>query len=1004
MTNDDRPSEDDVELNDPFSAATTPANSPDSIAGRPRTTPARETIHRALALFIAGIILCIGLSVGGIYGIYREIGIRRVTQERDDAVARLAKTDEVATKALKEKAEADKLAENAIKDKEAAVLSASKAIDDQREKLRQAKIDLEEKAKLIKEAEEAVELEKKAVEAAQTALDETKKALDNEAKALELQKDALKVSKETIERNKAFATYLGTNGAVASDRIPLIAESVAKDSVLDDVSKQLLVAQLRLRYVNQLHLSKGAENAISEANAAAIAAAEDAVRLAVSKKDKASIVNACLVAAAALDLAKDYEKANKLLNKAREVALSDPAALARVDAALVRVELSKAASVERSDPTKRSDNSRGGMMGLEIVSMLSPSLLLIESNAGEDIFENQVKLAQAAFDLVDRKSPDVALTLAKALLAHGRFLGRDNPKAVTEYERAIEIYSRVISTLKELPAEYWPDPDGMLAVETIDGYRAAAAELDLISPDVKLKSCKFQIELLAKAIESWRDWSTQVAMRVGVNRKLPPSSMSGSSSRSVSPATQPGQPTDDPIAVWRRNVLAQIDSQRAIDDEWARFAEDIARLCGHLQHLPEAETRWTSKREETSNWIDSTRKKVGATVADLQAWRQWAKEVAKGLGFTEELPEGLSVLSDGAPKSPLLDPKTPASQWQSALVHHSQTKLAKLTSLARDMQETLVRIDEMIPVEPAPAPASPVQRPAKCPACTPFPIPPAPACSHLRYQASIDAICPSASMIVRTVANRSFDNGPPFKTLLAKWVASPTEIPGNYKGQFAEWEKLQLGKLAQWLNAFERRNVLQAELASVEVARAAIARQAANLSTFEDQWRVFGENIAKTVGIKRPAPAKTNLVDGVPPGLIEWHEIVLARLTEVLHASNFSAERLSHEKSISAFQQFQDGLKNFRNHDLERAKNEFTKAIYAYPDDARYYYYRAVARRMSGVESCVENDEDLLIGGLLEHNRMPRASVINQSLERLQGTHRLWLETARSAARTQAMN
>jgi len=90
---------------------------------------------------------------------------------------------------------------------------------------------------------------------------------------------------------------------------------------------------------------------------------------------------------------------------------------------------------------------------------------------------------------------------------------------------------------------------------------------------------------------------------------------------------------------------------------------------------------------------------------------------------------------------------------------------------------------------------------------------------------------------------------------------------------------------------------------------------------------------------------------------------------------------------------FGSGLEHFFTGDYAVAERQLTVAISLSPNDARYYYFRALARARQG--NRFEAEQDLSAGAKLESREARSALEVGRALERIQGSERNWLEAFR---------
>ena len=93
-----------------------------------------------------------------------------------------------------------------------------------------------------------------------------------------------------------------------------------------------------------------------------------------------------------------------------------------------------------------------------------------------------------------------------------------------------------------------------------------------------------------------------------------------------------------------------------------------------------------------------------------------------------------------------------------------------------------------------------------------------------------------------------------------------------------------------------------------------------------------------------------------------------------------------------------DGIHHFFNGEYQKAYDSLTAAIGNDPSDPRTYYFRGLAGESLGYGSLA----DFQTGAQLEVRGGGRMSLVNESLERVQGSVRIKLERARSEAITAA--
>jgi len=105
------------------------------------------------------------------------------------------------------------------------------------------------------------------------------------------------------------------------------------------------------------------------------------------------------------------------------------------------------------------------------------------------------------------------------------------------------------------------------------------------------------------------------------------------------------------------------------------------------------------------------------------------------------------------------------------------------------------------------------------------------------------------------------------------------------------------------------------------------------------------------------------------------------------------------EMHFAAQRHYGEGCSKFFAGDLWEALKRFDSAIQLAPDQAVYWYFRALTHKRLGDEERAQHDA--LLGASFERQLTPsRRRAINGSLTRVQGTMRAWLESYRLGSPT----
>jgi hypothetical protein len=118
----------------------------------------------------------------------------------------------------------------------------------------------------------------------------------------------------------------------------------------------------------------------------------------------------------------------------------------------------------------------------------------------------------------------------------------------------------------------------------------------------------------------------------------------------------------------------------------------------------------------------------------------------------------------------------------------------------------------------------------------------------------------------------------------------------------------------------------------------------------------------------------------------------LSRLIDV-GPSVAAPERVAPVETFVAERHYGKGLHEFWQGQYGAAEDDFAKAVAAYDQDARYYYYLGLSRQIQGKER--EARRDIEKGVRLESENRPGSRMVNASIERLQGQWRSYLDEYR---------
>ena len=121
----------------------------------------------------------------------------------------------------------------------------------------------------------------------------------------------------------------------------------------------------------------------------------------------------------------------------------------------------------------------------------------------------------------------------------------------------------------------------------------------------------------------------------------------------------------------------------------------------------------------------------------------------------------------------------------------------------------------------------------------------------------------------------------------------------------------------------------------------------------------------------------------------------LSRLVDVGPAIQ-APERVAPVETFVAERHYGKGLHEFWKGQYAAAEDDFARAVAAYDQDARYYYYRGLSRllqRTTAKQKLARRDFET--GARLEAENRPGPRMVNASLERLQGQWRYYLDEFR---------
>ncbi len=189
---------------------------------------------------------------------------------------------------------------------------------------------------------------------------------------------------------------------------------------------------------------------------------------------------------------------------------------------------------------------------------------------------------------------------------------------------------------------------------------------------------------------------------------------------------------------------------------------------------------------------------------------------------------------------------------------------------------------------------------------------------------------------------------------------------------------------------------LEAELlkASIEAIDREVNNLIANASSSESDE--FKRQMEKLEGYKAFAATAFEAVGLDPEAALANTSRFYAILDRLKTMAGFNkVENLTVQQVAEC--EFGKGVHAFFDRDLDLAIAQFNKAIEKYDFDARFHYFRILAKHQKG-ESVAQSD--ISKAASLEKDGLPISRMINRAFERVQGKDRGWLESQRKGSQS----
>ena len=165
----------------------------------------------------------------------------------------------------------------------------------------------------------------------------------------------------------------------------------------------------------------------------------------------------------------------------------------------------------------------------------------------------------------------------------------------------------------------------------------------------------------------------------------------------------------------------------------------------------------------------------------------------------------------------------------------------------------------------------------------------------------------------------------------------------------------------------------------------------------ENQWASAGARIAESIGYKAPLPNDparwTTETDITKAWIGDLADLVADLVIDPAGEDEVGKSETAREQSLAFFS---DGLDQVNKGEYNAAIDSFSNAIKLYRWDARYFYYRGIARHRSNLPGDAQKAiRDVQRGAALERHNMPDVDQIYRALERVQYKTRNWVESFR---------
>jgi hypothetical protein len=204
----------------------------------------------------------------------------------------------------------------------------------------------------------------------------------------------------------------------------------------------------------------------------------------------------------------------------------------------------------------------------------------------------------------------------------------------------------------------------------------------------------------------------------------------------------------------------------------------------------------------------------------------------------------------------------------------------------------------------------------------------------------------------------------------------------------------------QRLAAYDEAKAARAEVAPARLALAVSERVAEERRVLaeqyrsgEGQWAQFAVQVAAAVGITDLLPPQEERWTSRQTATQAWLAKVQKRHAVALPQSTRAS---SEGDRTGANFSYIEGLRQLRQQNYAAAVGSFSEAIDRYPNDARYFYLRGMARHLANRgRDLAEAEQDARRAAALEKQNSPAPRVVDQALERFQGSSRLWTEQFR---------